>query len=127
MLLDACIHPAAYARTVSGGNPRGCSSWLGVISSESGPPLNPLQGNCVQSFAVQRFQRIREHRSGKSVSTATNGAVVCVHCHGFIVLGERGPRPTFCSGRCRVASWRARRGTVAFRDAHGRPSSRPGR
>lgn len=50
-----------------------------------------------------------EHRDGKGRSKSVNGAVVCARCQGFIVIGERGPLPFFCSCRCRVASWRARR------------------
>lgn len=40
---------------------------------------------------------------------ASRGVVTCMRCGGFIVSGQRGPLPTFCSVACRVAAHRERR------------------
>jgi hypothetical protein len=38
------------------------------------------------------------HRSSSTKARATNGALVCAICHGFVVAGEVAGPPLFCNG-----------------------------
>ena len=67
------------------------------------------------------------HRSGGTPPVAQNGALVCAACGGFVVVGERGPLPLFCSGACRTAVWRARRTAAVDAPPQGGGPPAPGR
>jgi hypothetical protein len=52
--------------------------------------------------------------TGQRVRLALSAPKVCDYCGGGLVTwGKRGPEPTYCSGRCRVAAFRKRRTDAA--------------
>jgi hypothetical protein len=63
---------------------------------------------------------------GRRVRLAPYAPKVCGYCgDGLVTWGKRGPEPTYCSGRCRVAAFRRRRTDAARQD--GAPAAAPER
>ena len=69
--------------------------------------------------------RAAERRRRAPDSVVTYGPKRCGYCGNVLVRAKRGPEPTFCSGRCRVASFRARARTAAGRQADEPAASMP--